>query len=257
MKITQALESYLKASFVRSESSNRERKFYVSDMGKCMRQRWLKRHGILSEMELLGQWTVTLGNIVHDWGYKALEAQGLLLESEMALSTDHLSGRFDGLIKNGKLKSIFDFKSVGGYKMKMFKDGGDNDSIGQLLTYVYILQEERKDISDTALIVALNREPNQKRYPFAFHQREYHLVKNRREQIKAEIDVLLDYWINNKIPRCTCPAWMKDYNSYLPLCSGTDNKIRECLKYIEDGKTIISSKKAVYLVDGNKRKELK
>ena len=256
MKLTTALENYLKTSFEAKEEK-KERRFYISDMGKCMRMRWLKRKGIDSEFSPHVYWILQIGNLYHDYGYKALEAQGLLLEAEDYVKTEHFIGRYDGIVKNDDKKSAFDFKSCGGWKMNKVVGGTEDDefSISQLLTYVMLLQEDGKDVTNEAFLVYINKEPSDK-CPHAFFQRAYTLTKWRRKQLKEEMDSLVDYWIKNKIPKCTCPAWMKAYNAYQPLCQAKDKEIKDYLKMIKDGKKLITTKKALYLVNGKKRKEV-
>ena len=255
MKISDSLQEYLVSSFEREESTS-ERKFYLSDMGKCMRTRWLKRKGIGTEFEPHVYWILQLGNLIHDYGYKALEAKGLLLEAEDSIRTEHWSGRFDGIVKNGKEKCVFDFKSTGSYQMNKVIGGEDSEeNISQLLSYVMFLKEKRKDISDTAFVVYINKEPGNKQ-PINFFQREYHLTSWRRKQLKEEMDTLVNFWLKDKIPPCSCPSWMKDYNAFQLLCSAKEDKIKEILEYIKAGKKIISSKSSVVLLDGETKKEV-
>lgn len=257
LKITTAIETYLVSSRTR-EISTKEKKFYLSDMGKCMRVRWLKRKGVETESEPFVNWIFQLGDLIHDFGYKALEAQGLLLESEDYISDDHFIGRFDGLVKNNEdnKKSVFDFKSAGQYKMKKIIDGEDDEeNIAQLLTYTMFLKEKRKDISDSAYMIYINKEPSDK-MPVMFFEREYHLTTWRAKQLKEEMDKLTSYWLKDEIPPCGCPGWMKDYNSFQPFCQATEKQIRETLKLVKEGRKLVSTKKIAYLVKGESRKEV-
>jgi len=256
MNIATSLQEYLEASFDRGGAKS-SKKFYVSDMGKCMRMRYVKRKGVASAFKPHVYWILQLGNILHDYGYKALEAKGLLLEAEDYVQNEHFIGRFDGIIKNGKKKSVFDFKSVGGWKMNKYVAGNDDETnIAQTLTYVMMLKEIRKDLNDTGIVVYLNKEPSDKA-PFAFFQKEYHLTSRREDQLHEEMDKLVNYWEKDKLPPCTCPSWMKNYNSYLPFCSSSDNDVKGYLKHLEDGNQLISTNKVLTLVDGDTKKVLK
>ena len=253
MKIAEALDDYLVTSNLR-EPSKKEKKFYLSDMGKCMRVRWLKRRGIKTELDPYVNWIFQMGDLIHDFGYKALEAQGLLLEAEDYVENDDFIGRFDGIIKNGKGKSVFDFKSVGSYKMnKVIKGEDDEGNIMQLLTYVMFLQKDRKDINNSAYCIYINKEPS-KRSPQVFVEKEYHLTKWRKQKIQDEIDQLVEFWHKDEIPPCSCPSWMKAYNAYQPFCMAKEKDIRKILEYVEQGKEVISTNQAVFLVTNNKRK---
>lgn len=260
MDIAKSLETYLTSSFENKEEKF-EKKFYLSDSGKCLRIRFLKRKGIATEFEPHVYWILQMGNILHDYGYKVLESNGMLLDAEEYVTTDHFSGRYDGTVKadeEGK-KSIFDFKSAGKWKIKKVIDGEeDEEYIKQLLNYVMFMQDAgHNEISNTAYIVYINKEPSDD-LPVPFFQKEVHLTSWRRKQLREEIDTLLGYWLKNKIPPCTCPPWMKNYNSYLPLCQMDEKKVKEVLKYIKAGNKIVTTKTALYLIDEKgKRKVLK
>ena len=255
--IVNCIESYLKSSFDREESIS-AKKFYVSDMGKCMRVRWLKRKGIATEFEPHVYWILQLGNLIHDYGYKALEAKGLLLEAEDYVKAEHWSGRFDGIIKNGKDKCVFDFKSTGSYQMNKVISGEDSEeNISQLLSYTMLLQEKRKDISETAYMIYINKEPNDLT-PQVFFQKEYHLTNWRAKQLKEEMETLTETWLKDKIPACTCSGWAKGprYNSYFPLCNAKEAEVRKIVDYLEAKKKVVSTKTNVYILDGEVKKEV-
>jgi hypothetical protein len=250
LNIVGALEEYLRLGDLR-EPSNKEKKFYVSDMGKCLRVRFLKRKGIGTEMDPYVNWILRMGSLLHDFGYKALEAQGVLIEAEDSIETEHFSGRSDGKVRNqlDQKKSIFDFKSVGKWKMqKIMKGEEDEDGIAQLLDYIMLCQEAGQDISDTGLMVYLNKEPSDD-VPIPFFQREYHLTNWRRKQLHEEMDKIIDFWKKDRLPPCTCPGWMKSYNSYQPFCQADGDIVKKILKDLDNGKKLISTKKVVYSWD--------
>jgi len=256
MKITEALEAYLLSSRVREEKPGKDRKFYLSDMGKCLRVRWMKRKGVDSDFELYVHWLLEIGNLSHTWGYKALEAQGLLLQAEDYVRDEHFVGKYDGLIKLDDKRAPFDFKTTGAYKMeKAIKGEDDEENIAQVLSYVVFLQLTHKDIADTGFLVYINKEPS-KKSPIPFFQREYHLTNWRKKQLEEDREKLLDYWLKNKVPPCTCPGWMKDYNSYQPLCSASDIQIKKMLDYLKAEKKLVSTKDSLYLLDGANKKEV-
>lgn len=220
--------------------------------------RYFKRKGVGIEFEPYVYWTLQMGNILHEYGYKVLESTGLLLDAEEYITTEHFSGRYDGTVRadEEKKKSIFDFKSTGEYKLKKVMSGEeDEDYIKQLLSYVMLLQDEGKtEISDAAYIVYLNKEPS-KRLPVAFFQKEVHLTSWRRKSLKEDMDTLINYWLKDKIPPCTCPGWMHDYNAYLPLCEAKEDKLKEVLKYIKAGNKIVTTNEQAYLIDGEGNKK--
>ncbi len=256
MKIVDAMNEYLVSSFDKVET-NKKRKYYMSDMGKCERMRFLKRKGITGKFEPHVYWILQLGNILHDYGYKALESKGLLLESEERIETPHFSGRYDGIVPAGKKKAPFDFKSTGVWKMKKAMSGEDDEqAIKQVLSYTMHLQESgRDDIGNTAFIVYINKEPGNK-MPYAFFQREYHLTSWRKKQLKEEQTKMVDYWEKDKLPRCTCPSWMKPYNSFKPLCDMPDIKVKKILKGVEKGKKYMTSNSVLSIIKDGKEKEV-
>jgi hypothetical protein len=268
MDIAKALEQHLVSSFENKEEKV-GKKFYLSDTGKCLRMRFLKRKGIGIEFAPYVYWTLQMGNILHDYGYKVLEASGLLLEAEEYVNTEHFSGRFDGMVKADPeshnihqpeiSKSIFDFKSTGKWKLKKVIAGEeDEEYIKQLLSYVMLLQDSgRKEVSSTAYIVYLNKEPGDE-LPMAFFQKEVHLTSWRRKQLKEEMDNIVKYWLKDKVPPCTCPMWMKPYNAYLPLCQSKEAQVKEVLKYMKAGNKIVTTNQELYMInDKGKREVLK
>lgn len=257
MKISNAIESYLNASNVH-EPSTKEKKFYISDMGKCDRIRFLKRKGIGTEFTPYVNWIFKMGDLIHDFGYKALESQGLLLEAEDYVENDHFIGRFDGIVKSDAGKSVMDFKSANPYKLKKLIEGEEDEfNIAQLLTYVKFLKMKRTDISDTAYCVYINKEPSDQ-IPVVFFEKEYHLTKWRDDQIQEEMDRLVNFWEKDKIPPCTCTGWAKGpkYNSYFPLCNATEDKIKSVLEYLDAENKLVCTKEGVYLLKDKKRKEV-
>ena len=79
MKIKTAVQAYLDADRIREPKKKKESKFYISDMNKCMRMRWLKRKGIKAEFEPHVTWLFKIGDLYHEFVYRALESKGILL----------------------------------------------------------------------------------------------------------------------------------------------------------------------------------
>lgn len=249
MQISNAIEQYLVASNIREESFHTAKKFYISDMGKCHRMRFFKRKGVKTEFAPFVYWTFAMGNMLHDYGYKALEAQGILLETEESFGNEHFSGRFDGIVKTEtKEKALFDFKSVGSYAMKKAMAGAPNEeNIAQVLASVILVRETRKDLSNTGVLAFLNKEPNDQ-MPYICVDREYHLTSIREKALKQEMDTMVEYWLTNKVPNCTCPAWMKPYNSYLPICEMDNKQIKKLMLLLEKDTQFISTKQGLFKV---------
>lgn len=255
MEVSKSVQNYLEASRLR-EPRKKSRKFYLSDMGKCMRMRWLKRKGIGAEFAPHVSWLFKIGDLYHDFVYKALESQGILLASEDYIQTDHFIGKYDGIVKDEEGKAVLDIKSAGGYKMREIEKGKDDEQyISQILSYQMLLMDEGQKDLKKSIILYVNKEPGDK-LPNSFVERHYRLTNWRKELLKNEMKTLTDYWEKDKIPPCGCPGWMKNYNSFQPLCQMDEAKVRKILKDLEKGKEFITTKEALYLVEGKKRKEV-
>lgn len=256
MKISEALESYLVASNIREETF-KEKKYYVSDMAKCQRMRFLKRKGVETELQPFVYWIFEMGKMIHEFGYKALEAKGLLLEAEEYVNIgEHFSGRFDGKVKTDTKPAIFDFKSAGNYKIKRVIAGEDDEeAIEQVLTYVMYYKKEHPEISDSGFVIYINKEPNDTIPQISF-EKEYHLTKWRADKILEEQNIMIDFWVKDKIPACTCSGWQKGpkYNSFYPLCQSSEKDIRKYLDLIKEGKKLITTKDTLVSVDADKKR---
>lgn len=238
--LTEILEKSLESDYTPSA----DRRYYVSDMGKCKRVRWLKRKGIQTgSMEGYVKWILQIGNLYHEWVYEQLERSGVLVESEVAMKTDHFSGRFDGVIQENDAKMLFDVKSIGAWKLKKVLDGEDIDEyIMQLFTYLVLQKMEgRTDLSDAVSLLFVNKEPSE-RLPHAFVERKYILTNWRETKIRAELEEMANIWTTGEIPRCTCPGWMKNYNNFLPLCQASTQEIEKVLEKMQEGYQILSEK---------------
>jgi CRISPR/Cas system-associated exonuclease Cas4 (RecB family) len=258
MEIAKAVQSYLQIDRDRndysSEKKSQKRRFYLSDMTKCLRVRWLKRKGITSEFDPYVHWLFKIGDLYHDFVYKALEAQGRLLASEDYIETEHFIGRYDGIVKDEEGEAVLDVKSAPGYKIQRIMKGEDDEgAIAQVLAYQMLLMEQGRKKLKKAIILYVNKEPGDKT-PLTFIERHYRLTSWRRRNLKSEMKELVEYWLANKIPPCTCPLWMKPYNAFQPLCEMKETKIKKILKDLEKGKKFITTKKVLYSLEGKKRK---
>lgn len=246
INISEAFEKYLISSRIHADNPDKVRKFYVSDMGKCMRMRFLKRKGIGTQFDNFVYWTFQLGDLIHEFGYKALEAQGLLISTEEFVDiNEHFTGRYDGKIKYKK-PTIFDFKSANPWKIKKLEEGGEDGAEDAMQVLVYVMYELKKDpaLSEDGVVLYINKEPSEKVTKTLTVARTYHLSLWEKK-IKADMDKMIEYWENDIIPPCTCPGWMKPYNSYLPFCQMSETEIRKNLTLIKKGKKIISTKSEI------------
>lgn len=256
-EIATAVQDYLQGSYHRDYDKHKERRYYVSDMGKCHRMRWLKRKGVETEFEPHVLWILKIGDLYHDFGYKALEAQGRLLESEDYVGSDHFVGRYDGIVKDKEGKAVLDMKSISKYGFQKILNGNvDERHIAQILTYQMFLQDEgKKKGIKKSILLYMNKEPSDN-IPLAFMEKHFYLHKKRERQLREEIQLLTDYWEEDKIPKCTCELWEKKYNAFQPFCEMNDRKVKTFLKHLEEDKRLITSKTTLFLVEKSKKKEV-
>lgn len=242
--IVKAWEDHLVAS--RSSTSEvphseKVRKFYVSDMGKCLRMRYLKRKGIKGLYGAEAYYTFAHGDFIHNLIYKSFESAGILHSLEQKVETEHFSGRYDGKITYEGKTLMFDGKSTNPYVMKRIQAGaGDNrENIMQTLAYMMI-DPEAKDLDDRGVVVYVNKLPSDKVCPTIILPKIYHLELYRKD-IQEDMDTIVDYWNQDKIPPCTCPSWSTQrYNSFWQFCKMGEKDIKKHLDYIKAGKLVTS-----------------
>lgn len=243
--VVSAVKNYLEASRKSDDLSHekKEPKFYVSDLGKCLRMRWLKRKGIKGEYNWETYYTFEHGNFIHTLGYKAFEAAGILEASEQTIGNEHFSGRYDGKLRhNGKIY-MFDFKSTNPYVLKRITGGGaDNvENIMQVLAAIAFekITNPKVDLEDVGAVIYWNKLPSDKIEPRIIHTKEYHF-SIYKEEIEADMKKIVDYWLADKIPPCTCASWSTaQYNSFYTLCRMPEKEIRKYLGYIKAGNSVI------------------
>lgn len=255
--IGQAIEDYLIASRIREEDPNKVRKFYVSDMGKCHRMRFLKRKGVSSEFDKHVYWTFAMGDMIHEFGYKALEAQGLLVDTEEVLDCgEHFVGRYDAkTLAEGTDPEITDFKSANPWKLKKLESGGDDgegDAM-QIMTYVkfHKIRHPDKPISNRGRVVYINKEPSEKTTLTLIVEKTFTLSLWEKK-IDEDMNKMIKYWMTGTIPPCTCPAWMKPYNNFLPLCEAKEESVQKIVDKIDQKKKILVDKSGVYEISVKK-----
>lgn len=245
--VTGIVKNYLEASRTSDDLAHEKKdpKFYVSDLGKCLRMRWLKRKGIKGIYDWETYYTFEHGNFIHTLGYKAFEAAGALEATEQSIGNEHFSGRYDGKLRfNGKIY-MFDFKSTNPYVLKRLTGGGaDNiENIMQVLAAIAFekITNPKIDLEDVGVVIYWNKLPSDKIEPKIIHSKEYHFSTYRKE-IEEDMKKIIDYWLSDTIPPCTCPSWaIQKYNSYFLFCKMPEKEIKTHLKYLKAGNTITTN----------------
>lgn len=249
--IIDAWNNYLISSRISSEESTKAKKFYISDMGKCLRMRYLKRKGIKGIYGADTYFTFALGDFIHQLGYKALEAANMLVATEQYVENDHFIGKYDGKVRwDGKVY-MFDFKSTNPYVLKRIIAGGpDNlENIMQVLTYFEFEKGNDKDLEPISVVTYINKLASDKIEPTIIHPRAY-FYDTYKKLIKDDMSKLLDHWLADTIPACSCPSWSSQkYNSFFMFCHMTDKDIRKHLNYLKAGKKIESNGFEIFIKD--------
>lgn len=251
------LTDLIEQSFIKEKSeyvsSTPTKKFYISDMGKCMRTRWLKRKGVEGgPLEPHVYWILKIGDMYHDFVYGLWEQAGLLVMSETYVENEHFVGRFDGITykEDGVGLQAADIKSAKPYTIEK-SDNAEN--VAQLLTYVHFIRngwfrempeeemlKKLKKISQAQLIF-INKEPGD-RSPYIAKPKTFSYTDLRREKIEQEMEELVGYWEKDEIPPCTCPAWQKrsgsKYNQFYHFCSANPTQVKDWAKRLEDGRLV-------------------
>lgn len=222
------------------EFVSKDKKFYMSDLGKCQRMRYLKRKGIEGEYGVDAYYTFAHGDFIHTLGYKALEAADMLVATEQRLENEHFVCRYDGILRYQGDNVMFDFKSTNPYIMKRITSGaGDNiENIMQVLGAILLAREDTTHmaLSDTAAVVYVNKLPSEKIDPTIIKPRIYHL-NTYKEEIKEDMQKMVDYWLADTIPACTCPSWaVQKYNAYFLFCRMPEKEVGQHLKYLKKNK---------------------
>lgn len=238
--VVNSWNDYLLSSRI-TEESTKEKKFYASDAGKCLRMRWLKRKGIKGEYGVDTYYAFEHGNYIHGLGAKAFEASQLLISTEQRLEDEHFVCRYDGKLKNpiNSKHTPYELKSTNPYVMKRLTSGGaDNlENVMQSLTAL-IMDKEDKNLDESVIVVYINKLPSDKIDPTVIYTRQYFL-KTYKKDLLEDRDKIIDYWLSDKIPPCTCPSWsIQKYNAFYMFCRMTDKEINKHLGYLKTGKRI-------------------
>ena len=175
-------------------------KFHVSDSGTCYRKRFYKRLGIVptGKIDTKSLRKMVAGDAGHEKIQWLLNRYGNLFASEGELETEHIKGHFDGVVKNGKEKSLLEIKTIEKWSMGYIKkDGPKNEHVLQLFTYWWLLRQDYLNL-DQAVLSYIKRED------FETHDFYYKWNKKLVTKVLKEWKPLVAYWKKKKLPPCTC-----------------------------------------------------
>ena len=170
--------------------------FYMSDMGKCLRMRWLKRKGFECEpFSNRLKRIFSIGKLGHLYLQEMLEKQGVLIGAEIPVQWQEyeLHGRVDALVNIEKYL-VYDFKFTHSRKILIKKyDTDDLHYIKQVLTYVKRLQKEYPDLKEARLVYV-------SRDDWLIKEVSYELTPEWDKEIEEEMQALWGYWTANDMP---------------------------------------------------------
>lgn len=247
--IQKLLDSYLEDNRRAEGQKFKDRKYYISQMGRCQRMRWIHRKGVESEFDIKALRVFKVGDMFHDFMYKVLEDRQVLLEAEGYVMNDHFVGRYDALVSFKGEPILIDFKTISSYKWRFLLKGEEDEHyIRQLLTYTMLINEEGKYKLTKAGIAYINKEK------LEMIMKYYPLTNWRKKQIQEEIDKMTKFWVQDKIPPCSCLSWEKNYSSYPLFCEMTDKEIRSILQLMKKDKVLTSYEDKITLTDSKTKK---
>lgn len=174
-------------------------KFHISDAGKCYRERFYKRLGVepTRTIETPALRKMLAGDAGHEKLQYLLRRYGKLFLAESELETEHIKGHPDGVIKNG-VKALLEIKTIEKWGMGYIKKtGAKREHKLQMFTYWSLLRKELKDL-DNAVLTYVKRED--------FESVDFNFIWSPEilDQVHQEWNPLVDYWLQGKLPPCTC-----------------------------------------------------
>jgi len=188
----------LQTNQLKKEQSESKPKDYwrVSEMGQCLRKRWLRRKGEKrAELDDKTQWLFECGKAIHSQMQWILKRSGDMIACEEEVKGLGYVGHFDGLIQVEDKIVLVDWKSTGKWKLMHLEKNGvaDDHTVKQLLTY-YLLLKDEHDI-DEARVIYIDREDLNKQVEFT-----YWLTPKWEKIIMDEIKKLDEYWEKGILP---------------------------------------------------------
>lgn len=127
-----------------------------SQIGKCLRQRFYARTGVTRDSNSIDARTRRIfdnGTKTHERLQQYLTEQGMLLMDEIPVLNEYynIQGHTDGLLAVSKVeKAVLEIKSINSNGFTQLKDAKEEHK-QQGLSYVYCIEERRKELHDTYL----------------------------------------------------------------------------------------------------------
>jgi len=203
-----------------------DKKFRMSDAGRCRLYRYWKRQGKeMKPPDTSNMLTMEAGNVLHSWIGNAIEGAGYLIESEGLLEDADRVGHFDVLFEYEGKTILADLKTVNGKKMYYLKKNGNSPDLHhvyQLISYWYAIEEEQ--IGDPILNEGEHIDHTCIFYVNRDNWSEIHEVEIERKpllisQIQDDWEILLDAWKVNTEPKANPEDWECRFCPFKSICT--------------------------------------
>jgi CRISPR/Cas system-associated exonuclease Cas4 (RecB family) len=225
-------DNYLSMKIHIDEDDNR--KFRVSDAGRCRLYRYWKRQGKdqpAKETHLLQ--IMEMGNLIHAWLEYALDSKGILHNAEIIVSDEHRKGHADALVYvNGHI-ALYDFKTIGSKQAWYMLNNGakaKREHQYQVLSYMDMINTaQTSEIIDVkeARIAYITREEVSSKYDDKIPP--LHVIADVAADldllpaVKTDWQALIRAWEEQQEPQANPQAWKCKYCPYHGTCEKNFN----------------------------------
>lgn len=201
------------------------RKFRVSDSGRCRLYRYWKRQGKEQppkDMDLLK--IMEVGNLIHAWLEYALNAAGVLYDSEVIVEDKNCSGHIDAIVD----RTVYDFKTIGGRQAYYMLNNGakaKKEHQYQVLTYLDMCNDMISPcevVPESARIAYILREEcrgkHSDKLPPLTVVADLRADLDLLPAVRQDWQILIDAWEKQEEPRANPEHWECKYCPYHEGC---------------------------------------
>lgn len=202
-----------------------DRKFRVSDAGRCRLYRYWKRQGKeRPKPDAKGLRLMEAGNIYHAWLSYALHESGVLLDSEIEVENEHCKGHADAFINLDGQYILYDFKTISSKQAGYMLSNGckvKKEHAYQVLSY-YIMMDNgeifTKDQRTTCFIM-----PHECRIAYITREEMEFIAEipvdlDLLPQVKKDWQILISAWKKQEEPQANPEVWECKFCPYKNVC---------------------------------------
>lgn len=197
-----------------------QRKFRVSDAGRCRLYRYWKRQGKERlQPDARGLRIMEAGNIMHAWLEYALHEADVIVQSEIEVENEHSKGHADAILNFGDGKYIlYDFKTISskqaGY---ILSNGCKAKKEHQFQALSYALMLENGCAHDEVLV------PDECRIAYITREEmeiiaEIPVDPDLLPQVKKDWQLLISAWEKQEEPQPNPEHWECKFCPYKETC---------------------------------------